>query len=71
MGLMYSHVVWGVRKMALLDLDLRQHGMGTDELLQNNHHAFYASIHVSQDDNEHVQEDMNEDTRLLLSLPSE
>lgn len=61
---MYSRIIWGIRKVAVVDLDITCYGQGTDEILSGDHDALYASVHVGMD----TPADCHDDTRYLVKL---
>ncbi len=71
-GLMHARVSWGVRKIAVVDLDPRQYGQGTDEILKGDNCAFYASVHTKPPPLAGFHQpprDIATATRILCSLP--
>jgi acetoin utilization deacetylase AcuC-like enzyme len=74
-GLMHARVAWGVRKIAVVDLDPREFGQGTDEILKGDTVAFYASVHVKpapggeRERGRALPKDAATTTRVFCSLP--
>ena len=66
---MYARVTWGLRKVAVVDLDLRHYGKGSDEILKGDHSALYISVHFkAATDAGATPKDRVEANRVLLTL---